>query len=124
MADGNLDLLLGAYSAPVQATARRLREVVGEEVPSLTESVDRPDHLLAYGWSESMRDLLFAIVLHTGHVNLQLADGAQLADASEILEGTGKRSRHVKCRSVEDSERSAVRELIRAQAAKRPPSEA
>ncbi len=52
-----------------------------------------------------MRDLLFAIIPHKSCVNLQLADGAELPDPDGRIEGTGKRIRHVKVRSVEDASR-------------------
>ena len=50
-----------------------------------------------------MRDFWFAIIPHTAHVNLQLADGADLPNPDGRIEGTGKRIRHVKVRSVEDA---------------------
>jgi hypothetical protein len=117
-----LDVLLADHSPSIRATAERLRELIAEVVPDAQESVDLPDHLLAYGWSRRMRDLILAVAPHTAHVNLQLADGAQLADPQGIVEGTGKRIRHVKCRSVADVDRPAVRALIEAQVSARPPS--
>jgi hypothetical protein len=52
-------------------------------------------------------------------VNVQLADGATLADPDGLVEGTGKRIRHVKCRSVEDTVRPALRAILDEQAALR-----
>jgi len=45
-------------------------------------------------------------------VNLQLANGALLDDPTGLLEGTGKRVRHVKLRSVDDVERPQLRNLL------------
>jgi hypothetical protein len=58
-----------------------------------------------------------ALVVHRAHVNVQLADGAFLDDPAGILEGTGKRARHVKCRSPDDARRPALRALLVAQVA-------
>jgi hypothetical protein len=104
----------------VAATARTLRQVVREELPTVTESVDFPDRLIAFGRSERMRDLLFAIIPHTAHVNLQLADGVDLPDPDGLIEGTGKRIRHVKVRAPEAARSPALREVVRAQLAARP----
>ncbi len=52
-----------------------------------------------------MRDFYFAIIPHKAHVNLQLADGVDLPNPDGRIEGTGKRVRHVKVRSVEDAGR-------------------
>ncbi len=99
--------------------ARRLRALILAELPEVDEQVDFGNRLIAFGRTMRMRDLLFAIIPHREHVNLQLADGAELPDPAGIVEGTGKRIRHVKCRSVADVERPAVRELIQAQIARR-----
>ena len=52
-------------------------------------------------------------------MNVQLADGAQLPDPDGIVEGTGKRIRHVKCRTLDDVARPALRALLVEQAERR-----
>jgi hypothetical protein len=47
------------------------------------------------------------------HVNLGFYHGASLPDPAQLLEGTGKELRHVKLRSVADSERPAIAALLR-----------
>ena len=116
----HLEPLLSGHSPTVRDSALRLRQLVLEVAPDARETVDMPDHLLAYGWTERMRDLTVAIALHAAHVNLQLADGALLPDPGGIVEGTGKRIRHVKCRSVADVDRPEVRALIEEQIKARP----
>jgi hypothetical protein len=107
-------------SAPVVAdTARALRRVVREAFPDAVETFDRADGLLAIGTGRSMRDFSFAIIPHKSHVNLQLADGATLPNPDGRIEGTGKRVRHVKVRSVEDARAPWVRAAIAAQLAVR-----
>jgi hypothetical protein len=66
-----------------------------------------------------MRDLYFAIIPHKSHVNLQLADGVDLPDPDGRIEGTGKRIRHVKIRSVEDAGSDWLRRVVEAQVAYR-----
>jgi hypothetical protein len=64
-----------------------------------------------------MKDLWFAIIPHRAWVNLQLADGVDLPNPDGRIEGTGKRIRHVKVRSVEDANSAWVRAVIAAQLA-------
>jgi len=64
-----------------------------------------------------MRDLLFALIPHAGWVNLQLADGALLPNAHGLIEGTGKRIRHVKVRSAAAAADPKLRSIVRAQIA-------
>ena len=62
-----------------------------------------------------MRAFLIAIIPHTAHVNLQLADGVDLPNPDGRIEGTGKRVRHIKVRSADDARSVPVRRAIAAQ---------
>ena len=117
--DSDVDRLLADHDPDIQAVARRLRAIVHAELPDVVEQVDFGNRLIAFGRSMRMADLLFAVIPHREHVNLQLATGAELADPTGIVDGTGKRIRHVKCRSLGDVDRPAVLDLVRAQLAAR-----
>ena len=108
-----------ASSPDVAATAHALRATVLAAFPEAVQQVDMPDRLLSFGRSSATRDLLFAIIPHTAHVNLQLADGADLPNPDGLIEGTGKRIRHVKVRSVDAATSPALRAVIDAQLAHR-----
>src|SRR5689334_12919106 len=101
--EADIDRLLAEHSAELQAIERALRATIRGEAPDLVEQVDFGNKLIAFGRSMKMRGLLFAIIAHQTWVNLQLADGADLPDPDDIVEGTGKRIRHVKIRSVADA---------------------
>src|SRR5918992_4243103 len=126
MTDADLAPILEPHTAPVRDVFVALRSLVREVMPDATEQIDLPDRLLAFGFGPPggirMRGLAVALIPHTAHVNVQLADGAQLPDPSGIVEGTGKRIRHVKCRTLEDVARPALRALIDEQAALRRPA--
>jgi hypothetical protein len=115
-----VDALLAGHEPAIAEIARALRVVIRAAFPDAVEEVDAPDGLIAYGRSAKVRDLLFAIAPHTAHVNLQLADGAILPDPDGLIEGTGKRIRHVKVRSVEAATAPALAAIIDAQLAARP----
>lgn len=115
--DTGFDKILEGNAPEVIATAHALRATVKSAMPDVVEQVDFGNGLLAFGRSMAMRDLLFAIIPHKSHVNLQLADGADLPNADGSIEGTGKRIRHVKVRSVEAASSPAVRKAIDAQIA-------
>jgi hypothetical protein len=117
--DAQFETLLGSSSPEIAATARALRVAIVAAFPGAVQSVDMPDRLIAFGRSPAMRDLMFSIIPHTAHVNLQLADGVDLPNPDGLIEGTGKRIRHVKVRSVEAAGSPAVRAIIDAQLAHR-----
>ena len=113
------DRHLDATAPAVADIARALRLTVLEGFPDAVETFDPADGLLAIGTGRSMRDFSFAIIPHKAHVNLQLADGVDLPNPDGRIEGTGKRVRHVKVRSVEDARAPWVRAAIAAQLAHR-----
>ena len=111
------DRHLDATAPGVADIARALRDTVLAEFSGAIEWFDPGNGLLAIGAGRAMKSLQFAIIPHRAHVNLQLADGAELADPDRRIEGTGKRVRHVKVRSVDDARSDWVRRVIRAQLA-------
>ena len=113
--DAGFDRILDGNAPEVVATAHALRAAVEGAMPDVVEQVDFGNGLLAFGRSRAMRDLLFAIIPHKAHVNLQLADGVDLPNPDGLIEGTGKRIRHVKVRSAEMAASQAVRLVIDAQ---------
>jgi hypothetical protein len=117
--EADFETLLTSHSPVVSETARALRRLLADAFPEAVEQVDFGNRLLAVGKSMAMRDLAFAIIPHSAHVNLQLPDGVDLADPDGLVEGTGKRIRHVKVRSVEAAASPALRTIVDAQVALR-----
>jgi hypothetical protein len=108
---------LAAHTPAVQGAARGLEALIREELPDVVVHYDGGNGLLAFGRSMAMRDLLFALIPHAGWVNLQLADGAHLPNPEGLVEGTGKRIRHIKVRSAEAARSAGVRASVVAQIA-------
>ena len=106
MTDADLATLLEPHSTVIRDVFGALRALAREVMPDAEEQVDLPDRVLAYGFGPPggvrMSGFAVGLIPHTAHVNVQLADGAQLPDPAGIVEGTGKRIRHVKCRSLDD----------------------
>ena len=113
------DEVLSSHTPEVQSAARALEALIGEELPNVVVHFDPGNGLLAFGRSMKMRDLLFALIPHAGWINLQLADGALLPNPDGLIEGTGKRIRHIKVRSAAEVEANGerLRSAIRAQLA-------
>jgi hypothetical protein len=72
--------------------------------------------LLHDGWPTAcVEDAAFAYVsAFSAHANIGFYFGAELDDPSRLLEGAGKRMRHVKLRWGEDANAEAIRALIEA----------
>jgi hypothetical protein len=113
------DALLERHTPDVQRAAHAIAGVVMTELPGAVVRFDPGNALLAFGTSGGMRDLVFALIPHARWVNLQLADGAILPDPDGLIEGTGRRIRHVKIHSADEADSDAVREIVRAEVATR-----
>ncbi len=118
--EADVEKLLAAHPPEQRAIEQALRSTIRRAFPGAVEQVDFGNKLIAFGRSMRMRGLLFAIIAHQAWVNLQLADGADLPDPDRLIEGTGKRIRHIKIRSIADASSPRVVAIIRAQLVARP----
>ena len=76
--EDEFEQLLAPHDPAIAETARALRRMLAAAFPEAVEQVDFGNKLLAVGKTMQMRDLAFAIIPHSAHVNLQLADGVDL----------------------------------------------
>ena len=106
------DELLATHDTDVQAAAGALETLIREGLPDVIVEFDPGNALLAFGRSMKLRDLLFALIPHARWVNLQLADGALLPNPDGLIEGTGKRIRHIKVRTAEAASDPRVRRAV------------
>jgi hypothetical protein len=106
---------LEAYDRPISDLALALREVILEEAPNASESIYQVYTVaIWFGFSEKMKDMFCYIATNARHVNLGFPRGADLPDPNGVLEGEGKKMRHIKFASELDLERPFVRRYIQA----------
>jgi Domain of unknown function (DU1801) len=107
---------LHRYDARVQDIALGLRRVVLEEMAPCHEYIFAMRHavVLLYGpTSRAIADCVCMISVHRRHANLRFTDGANLDDSYGVLEGTGKRMRHIKVKAESDVGRREIRAYLR-----------
>lgn len=110
---GSFDDLLKDASLDVKAVAQKLREIVFADLPDATETVRLGDGAATYGpGPKKMTESHVYIMPKENYVNLGFFHGSSLEDPAKLLEGTGKKMRHVKVRSLEAAENPALRSLI------------
>ena len=110
---GTFDELMDVAEPRMRPIARRLREIVVEVDPDTVEVVRLGDRAATYGVGPKKMSEGYAYILpHKNWVNLGFYMGAILPDPAGLMEGTGKKLRHVKVRSVEDAGRPEIRVLV------------
>ena len=105
---------LEPYSGAVQAIALRLRQHVFAAAPGALEQVDVPGKLLGYGYAATYKDTICVIMPLRSAVNLGFPRGAEMDDPRGLLEGTGKRARHVKVKDLKAADAPALKALLKA----------
>lgn len=100
-----------AYIAEQPETMREmvaeLRTMIRDEAPAAVEAVKWGHPTYGQG-----PDVCY-VSAFTRHVNLGFFRGAELDDPEGLLEGSGKRLRHVKLRPGEPWPRASLRALVR-----------
>lgn len=106
------DLMTGTGS-DIKAIAQKLREVVFADLPEAIETVRLGDGAATYGpGPKKMTESHVYIMPKEAYVNLGFFHGSSLTDPNELLEGTGKKMRHVKVRSLAEADNPALHALI------------
>ena len=110
---GTFEELIAEAALEPTAIAQRLRELIQSIHPETVEVVRLGDNAASYGVGpKKMSEAYCYIMPQKDRVNLGFYYGAALDDPEGLLEGTGKKLRHVKVRSAEEASSDAIRQLI------------
>jgi hypothetical protein len=110
---GTFEEIIANSDDAVTAIAVALRRLIDELDPDSVEVPSPGDRASSYGvGSKKMSEAYAYIVPLKGYVNLGFYYGTSLADPHNLLEGTGKKLRHVKIRELAAVSRPEIRELI------------
>ena len=111
------DDLLSPYSDDVRRLADSTRRLLRELLPSVEETIDSSGPYAFYGYGPGYKGMICSIIVSKGGVKLGLVGGIDLDDPHKLLEGAGKRHRHIAIEEPGDLRKPGVRELVRANAA-------
>ena len=68
----------------------------------------------AFSFTEKLGQSFIHIATYAGHVNIGFSRGTELDDPEGILQGTGKRIRHIRLGSASDLKKASIKKLIKA----------
>jgi len=117
---GNFDDIVAMADDAMRPICLRLRALIVSLHKDAFEIVWPKHRIASYGVGpKKMTEHYAYIGLQKSHVNLGFYYGAILPDADGLLEGTGKKLRHLKIRSLDVVESRAVRALLKTAIAER-----
>ena len=106
---------LAACPPDVAHVALALREMVLSEAPQAEEVLYSVyAQVIVFKLAGCAGDAFCHINAYSRHVNLGFYRGAQLPDPQRVLQGTGKKFRHIRFDSPDDLELGYLRTYIRA----------
>lgn len=101
------------FSPNVREIAIAIRALIFEVFPEVVEVPWVVQQVIGYGTGpKKMSEHFCWIQPNKAHVNLGFNYGTELVNLDHLLEGTGKRFRHIKMRLPADVARSGVRSLL------------
>lgn len=105
---------LAPCSPTVRALALKARSLILDVIPAIKEQIDMPAKIIGYGFGPKYADTVCVIMPTKAGVNLGFYNAVELPDPEGLLEGIGKRHRHVKLKDAEVIDSPALKALLRA----------
>jgi hypothetical protein len=113
MAARTLAELLAQYPDDVQQLARSTRRLLLKLLPAAEETVDSSGPYVFYGYGPGDKGIVCNIILNRQGVKLGVANGVELDDPMRLLEGKGKRHRHIVLEKPSDLRKPGIEPLVR-----------
>jgi hypothetical protein len=115
-----LEQLIAAYNPTIRYLFMKARALTHDLIPSAVEEIDSKARLLGFTFRPgTYKGVILAITPAKDHISIIFGHGVELkkVDATGLLEGTGKKARHIKIETEARLGDPNVRELILAASA-------
>jgi len=110
---GTFEEAISGSSSQVREIAERLRALIIDVYPEVVEVPWPKQKIIGYGVGpKKMSEHFCYIGAYREHVNLGFYYGAELPDPRGLMEGTGKKLRHIKVKNIEKVDQPALRDII------------
>ncbi|WP_420631029.1 DUF1801 domain-containing protein [Candidatus Leptofilum sp.] len=105
--------ILATASPEIAALARQAKALLQDVMPEIVEVAWPKQNIAGYGIGpKKMSEHFCYIGVFKQRINLGFYYGADLPDPENLLEGSGKKLRHIKISRPEQLESEAVRTLV------------
>jgi len=102
-----------AENNTIKTISQQLRDVILSDYPEAVEVVRLGDGAACYGVGpKKMSEAHVYIMPKANYVNLGFFHGTNIADPQKLLEGNGKKMRHIKVKTLEEANNPDLKTLI------------
>lgn len=113
--DGDIANFFNQFPPEVAAIAKAVFELTARVLlPDKKVWIDMADKMITFGTERNMNGEICYIKPLKDSVNLGFFHGAHLSDPKKLLQGTGKLLRHIKFKSKERMDPTAIEQLLKA----------
>lgn len=112
----DFDLLLNNYDEGIRELAAASRALIGRLIPKSDEKVYFGWRVVRYSLDGTMAGQFIAIGPTKKHVNLYFMNGNELDDPKGLMNGDGKKMRHVSITEARQLKSAGLKALIKASA--------
>ncbi|MEM7331660.1 MAG: DUF1801 domain-containing protein [Chloroflexota bacterium] len=110
---GTFEELVAMTPEELKPIIIKLRELVLAVDPNSTEVIRLGDRAATFGVGpKKMSEGYVYVMPHKKWINLGFYKGALLPDPASLMEGTGKKLRHIKMRALDEISNPAIRTLV------------
>ena len=107
------DAFFDGYPPVVAETAKALRATIIAVLPKVEETVHRPARIVGYGFGPGYAGVVCTIIMSKTGVKLGIVNGATLPDPASLLEGAGKRHKHIVVQDAKGAKNPALKALLK-----------
>ena len=112
----DFELLLNKYDDDIRELATAARTLIAKLIPKADEKIYFGWRVARFSLDGTMAGQFIAIGPHKKHVNLYFMNGVELEDPKSLLNGDGKKMRHVSITEARQLKSAALKALIKASA--------
>jgi hypothetical protein len=110
---GTYQEVFDTVNSLVQSYAKSIADFIIEFDKDVHIVIRAGEKTVAYGIGpKKMSEAYCYIMPQKDYLNLGFFHGSELSDPKQLLEGTGKKLRHVKIKSIDEADSQVIKDLI------------
>ncbi len=110
--NNSITAFLSQYDDQVIDYVLKLREMLLENLPGIIEQIDIPAKMIAYCYGQKYSDMICTVIPSKKGLKLGFYKGNELPDPNQLLQGSGKISRHIQINSADQIKSADLKKIL------------